>query len=307
MDRVAGRPRRGIHECDSALLPRSLSYHVGISASPEEAKAGIAGGFDRAALTYDTVIPFFQTFAEQLVDCAALQPGQRVLDVACGRGACLRSAARRVGASGYVLGVDLSRTMVDLARQDLADLDRPPGAVDVRVGDGEHLDLTDDSFDVVLCGFGVFFFPDPAAALSEFRRVLRGGGLFASSTFVGGGGGYPWIGDVIREVRPATPTLAPSPVSTGKGLINFLRGAGFVEANTRQVEASFVFPDVDAYLAWNWSTGTRRLLETFSDEESKTYRRASADRLEAHAVSGGYELIQRAEVTVATNPGGSIT
>jgi O-methyltransferase / aklanonic acid methyltransferase len=273
-----------------------------MNGSSEDLKAGIAGVFDRVAVTYDTVIPFFETFARYLVGAAALHLGQRVLDVACGRGACLRVAASHVGPSGYVLGVDLSRTMIDLARQDLADVDVPAGLVEVRVGDGEHLDLDDDFFDVVLCGFGVFFFPDPAAALSECRRVLRIGGRFVSSTFVGGGGGYSWIGDVIREVRPATPMPTPSPVSTGSGLIEFLRRAGFTEATTRRVEARFVFPDVDAYVAWNWSTGTRRLLESFSPEEAKTYRRASAERLEDHAVTGGYELIQAAELTVATSP-----
>ena len=51
-----------------------------------------------------------------------------------------------------------------------------------------------------------------------------------------------------------------------------------------------MFRDVDAYLAWNWPTGIRHLLESFSDEEAKAYRRASADRLdrlEDHAVAGG--------------------
>ena len=100
--------------------------------------------------------------------------------------------------SGYVLGVDLSSAMIEVARQDLARLDLP-ASVEVRVGDAEDLDLPDDSFDLVVCGFGVFFFPDPAAAASEFRRVLRGGGRFAASTFVGSGGGYPWISDVIAR------------------------------------------------------------------------------------------------------------
>jgi len=152
-----------------------------MSESPEDLKAGIVGGFDRAAKDWDTVIPFFETFAQYRVDAAALRQGQRVLDVASGRRACLRVAAERVGPTGYVLGVDLSRTMIDLARQDLADFDGPAGSVEVRVGDSEHLDLADDSFDVVLCGFGVFFFPDPSAALSECRRVLRNDGRFVAS------------------------------------------------------------------------------------------------------------------------------
>jgi O-methyltransferase/aklanonic acid methyltransferase len=273
-----------------------------VSATPEDLNADIAGIFSRAATTYDTVIPFFETFARYLVDEAAPQPGQRVLDVACGRGVCLRAAAHEVGSSGYVLGVDLSSAMVDLARHDLAGLGLPPGSVDVRVGDAEHLDVPDESFDVVVCGFGVFFFPDPSAALSESWRVLRSGGRFVASTFVGGGGGYPWIGDIVREIRPASPMPPRSPVATATGLTEHLLHTGFVEATTRQVEGRFVFPNVDSYLDWNWSTGTRRLLESLNDEETDGYRRASAKRLEEHAVPGGHELVQAVALTSATKP-----
>jgi hypothetical protein len=131
---------------------------------------------------------------------------------------------------------------------------------------------------------------------------LRGGGRFAASTFVGSAGGYPWLGDVIRAIRPATAIPRRSPVATAAGLVELLRDAGFVDTTTREVEARFVFADVDAYLAWNWSTGWRRLLESLSAEEAVAYRRESAKRLEDHVVAGGYELIQTAALTVATKP-----
>jgi O-methyltransferase/aklanonic acid methyltransferase len=279
----------------------TCSYCGDVSTTPEEIKAGTAGGFGRAASTYDTVIPFFETFARYLVEVAAPNPGDRVMDVACGRGACLRVAAEDVGSSGYVLGVDLSRAMIDIAGEDLARL-KLAASVEVRVGDAEHLDLPDDCFDVVVCGFGVSFFPDPGAALSEVRRVLRDGGRFAGSTFVGSGGGYPWIGEVLHAIRPTAVMPPRSPVATAAGLTEFLQRAGFVDATTREVEARFIFPDLDAYLAWNWSTGQRRLLESLNDQEADAYRHESAMRIEDHAVAGGYELIQTAAMTVATKP-----
>jgi ubiquinone/menaquinone biosynthesis C-methylase UbiE len=272
-----------------------------VSATPEEIKTGVAAGFGRAASAYDTVIPFFETFARYLVEVAAPRPGEWVLDVACGRGACLRAAAERVGPAGYVLGVDLSGDMIEMARQDLGLVDLNT-TVEVRVADAEHLDVGDDSFDLVMCGFGVFFFPDPAAAMSEFRRVLRSGGRFAASTFVGSRGGYPWIGDVIRAIRPQATMPPPGPAATATGLHDFLDWTGFVDVTTREVEVRFVFPNLEAYLAWNWSTGLRRLLESLNDEEAEAYRRESAKRLRDHAVSGGYELVQRAAVTVAAKP-----
>ena len=57
--------------------------------------------------------------------------------------------------------------MIEVARQDLARLDLE-ASVEVRVADAEQLDVGADSFDLVLCGFGVFFFPDPARAVAEF-------------------------------------------------------------------------------------------------------------------------------------------
>jgi O-methyltransferase/aklanonic acid methyltransferase len=78
----------------------------------DDPKSAVAATFDRAESTYDTVIPFLETFSQRLVETAGLQPGERVLDVASGRGACLREAARRVGPSQYVVAVDLSGRLV---------------------------------------------------------------------------------------------------------------------------------------------------------------------------------------------------
>jgi O-methyltransferase/aklanonic acid methyltransferase len=270
-----------------------------VSTTPEQAKSHIAEGFGKAAPTYDTVIPFFRTFAEHLVEAAAPPPGGRVLDVACGRGACLRAAATHVGPTGYILGIDLSAPMVAMAQRDLAALGFPRGSVEVRTGDAERLDLADNSFDVALSGFGVFFFPDPVTALSEIRRILRPGGRFAASTFVGGTGGYSWARDIIEAIRPGTPRPS-NPVVTAAGLAEVLAAVGFEQVRTSRVEERFRFPDVEAYIAWNWSTGMRSALDLLNEPELESYRRESAERLKRYAVAGGYEMVQGVELTTAT-------
>jgi len=83
--------------------------------APNDAEA-IAGVFSRAAATYDTVIPFFARFGAGLVERAPILPGDRVLDVGCGRGATLLPAAGRVGPTGTVLGVDLAPDMIVLLK-----------------------------------------------------------------------------------------------------------------------------------------------------------------------------------------------
>ena len=110
--------------------------------------------------------------AEDLVDQAALRPGERVLDVACGTGVVSRLAARRVGPTGTVVGIDLNPGMLAVARSVV-----PAGvAIEWHESNVERLPLPDESFDVVLCSLGFQFVQDRLAALREIRRVLAPGG-----------------------------------------------------------------------------------------------------------------------------------
>ena len=146
-----------------------------------DAKAWVAGVFDRAAPTYDEVAgAYHDHFGVRLIESAGVGPGDVVLDVGCGRGAVLVPAGARVGSSGSVVGVDLSPEMVRLAteRADAAGI-----AARLEVMDAEHLDVPDGSFSVVLCGFGIFFLPDPERAAAGFRRALAGGGRLGVSTW----------------------------------------------------------------------------------------------------------------------------
>jgi len=270
-----------------------------VNPTTDETKRRIADIFGRLAPLYGSVIPFFQTFGRMLVDAAALEKGQRVLDLACGRGACLRPAAAAVGPTGSVLGVDLSEPMVAATAADLL-AERIENA-EVRVADAERLDLADSLFDAVICGFGVFFLPEPLKALTECRRVLRPGGRFVASTFVAGRGGYPWSKDVARDLGK-DPQAIRSPVLLAEGLRRALLEVGFTEVSSVERQGRFVFADVDAVVAWNWSHLGRRILETLSEEELRRYRKLIADRLAPHAVSGGFELVQGVHLTVARRP-----
>lgn len=108
-------------------------------------------------------------WAPRLVAAAALGPGQRVLDVACGTGALTRAAAQAVGDSGAVTGLDLDPGMLAIAER------RMPGMT-WRQGSADRLPFPNGAFDAVVCQFGLMFFPDRPAALREMWRVLRPGG-----------------------------------------------------------------------------------------------------------------------------------
>ena len=128
--------------------------------------AAMADEYDRA---FSHVSNYFVPF---LLRAARLGPDQNVLDVATGTGLAAEAALAVVGASGSVVAADILPDMVAKARQRLG---QTPNA-SVAVEDGQALSFRDETFDVVLCGLGLMFFPDPARGLSEFhcRRRLTG-------------------------------------------------------------------------------------------------------------------------------------
>lgn len=115
--------------------------------------------------------------AAGLVKFAQIQPGQRVLDVACGTGVVAVTAAR-LGAK--VSGLDLTPVLLERAHENA----RIAGVnIDLIEGDAEALPYPDGSFDAVLSQFGHMFAPRPAIAVKEMLRVLRSGGRIAFSTW----------------------------------------------------------------------------------------------------------------------------
>lgn len=142
----------------------------------DEAKSGyVKELFSALAKRYNVMTDLWtlglhRLWKRQAMELLALQPGERVLDVATGTGdlAFLEEAA--VGPHGRVVGVDSCVPMLDVARR------RRRGSVDLQEGDAMDLRFPDASFDVVTIGFGLRNVADRGRALREFRRVLRPGG-----------------------------------------------------------------------------------------------------------------------------------
>jgi SAM-dependent methyltransferase len=100
-----------------------------------------------------------------------VQPAQTVLDIGCGSGATLIALATAVGAAGYVVGVDVSASMLEVAERRAAAL----GLTNLRciLADASTYPFGEDSFDLAFSRFGVMFFDDPVAAFANVRRSLR--------------------------------------------------------------------------------------------------------------------------------------
>ena len=110
-----------------------------------------------------------------------LAPGAAVLDLCCGAGASALPAARAVGPSGRVLGIDIAAPMLELARSRAAE--EGLANIEFRPGDATRTGLPDGGFDAVVCVFGVFFAPDMAAFVREMWRLTGPRGVLAVTTW----------------------------------------------------------------------------------------------------------------------------
>ena len=140
--------------------------------------------------------------AEVVVNRAAVQPGERALDLGCGTG----NAALGLAQSGAtVTAVDPASRLIGVTREraDAAGL-----TIDVRQGEAASIPLDDDSADLIVSVFAVFLAPDPEAAIAEMRRVLAPGGRILLTAWVPGvgiGKAYAALGPVVAAATGAPP------------------------------------------------------------------------------------------------------
>lgn len=140
----------------------------------------------------------FRQWVEPVLSATEVEPGDHVLDVACGTGVVARAAAERVAPGGSVAGLDLNPAMLAVARRVAPELEW-------RQGDAAALPFDERSFDVVTCQAGIFFFPDPTGALSEMGRVTREGGRVVVQSFasLSAQPAYgPWVDMVAKHAGP---------------------------------------------------------------------------------------------------------
>jgi SAM-dependent methyltransferase len=139
---------------------------------PERERWQLAG--NAAEIYQRELVPaVFGPWGSRVIELAALRPGLRVLDVACGTGLVARLAAQAVGVDGRVAALDLNPGMLAVASQ----LPAVEGAaIEWVEGNAQELPFAEASFDVVCCQLGLQFFPDREGAVRQMERVLVRGG-----------------------------------------------------------------------------------------------------------------------------------
>jgi len=205
-------------------------------------------GFEReAAAEYDRafahVTRYFMPF---VLRAARVARGMRVLDIAAGTGLSTEVALSAVGPTGQFTAADVSPFMVEKARERLGEARN----ASVLVDDAQALTFSDETFDAVVCNLGLMFFPEPARALSEFRRVLRPGGWTAASVNTVPARSYNHqINVILARYVPDLCEAVTRTFSLGEAsrLEKIFREGGFSQIETHTVRHTFVLPSFDAY------------------------------------------------------------
>jgi ubiquinone/menaquinone biosynthesis C-methylase UbiE len=150
--------------------------------SKEEGLARAAKVFNTASDYFDhPALSFWNRYGQNTINRLALSQGDRVLDVCCGSGASAIPAAVSFGSTGYVLGIDIAESLLELARK--KSQQQGLENIEFRCADFENLNLPSDSFDAVVCVFGIFFVPDMLTAIRQSSRMVRPGGKLAITSW----------------------------------------------------------------------------------------------------------------------------
>lgn len=261
-------------------------------------------GWDLAAAEYDVLWQAQLAPAQaRLLDCAALQPGERVLDVACGTGRVAFVAAKTVGPSGRVVGVDLSDRMVSAATRRAVELGRANASF-ARM-DAEALDLPDTGFDVVLCALGLMYMPDPEQALREMRRMVRPGGrvvlaVWGAARACGWSAVFPIIdAEVASEVCPLFFRLG-----NGDALEQACAAAGLERVTLQRLATTLDYADVDIACDAAFVGGPVALAWSRFDAEARArVRRRYAEAINAWQDKAGVRIPAEFVLVSAAAPG----
>lgn len=247
------------------------------------------------------VRPLFRPWAEQMLEDAALERGERVLDVACGTGIVARLAKERLGDGAKVVGVDVAPPMIEMARSVAPE-------VDWRVGDAGALPLeAGEQFDLVLCQQGLQFFPDRAAAVREMRRALAPDGRLAVSTWRPDGE-FPVLLELRRIAERHLGPVADRRHAFGEPgpLEALLRDAGLRDVRTKNVSRTIRFEDGAVFVRLNamaligMSAAAAQIGEEERERLLARIGEESADVVRAHTDAGGFRYEIAATIASAT-------
>ena len=246
----------------------------------------VIGTYTRAADTFDG-LPFWHHYGRRTVELAAVGPGERVLDLCCGSGASALPAARAVGSTGSVVGVDLTPALIDVARANAA----YSGLAQTRfeIGDVTALAFPPESFDAVVSVFGIFFLDDMPAMLTKAWTWLAPGGRLATTVWgeVVLAPGEPYFWDAVQGEDPSLDHISPAAkLATPEALAQLYADALLPAPQVTREHWRMPLGSPEAFWPVIMGTSNRGVFEALPPAAQARVKRGVIDRLRDEGVTG---------------------
>jgi arsenite methyltransferase len=254
-------------------------FFMASQANPTDYKHRLAASFDIRA-NYDD--EYSVRRATQLVELAQLKDGHSVLDLATGTGIAAVVAARAVGATGNVIGVDISPGMLDQARKKI----RAEGLQQIELleADVEKLNFAAESFDAILCSSALMWLTDIPATLRNCRTWLKAGGLLAFSCYSESSFMIPLLVRACARFGIFLPNCN-EPLGTHERCRELVQEAGFDKIDIRTEQFGSYLSRNDGWWQWNgdsnWIDPRGNPLAELSSERLREIRAAYESEIDA--------------------------
>jgi ubiquinone/menaquinone biosynthesis C-methylase UbiE len=248
-------------------------------------------GWDRAASSYEqSWQKQLEPAQNRLMEMAAIQSGERVLDLACGTGLVTFRAADVAGSGGEIVGTDISDGMIEYCTRIATE--RGLQNTKFQRMEAEKVGFPDASFDAVLCGLGMMYVVDFAGAIREMFRVTRPGGRAVSAVWGRRDRcGWAEIFEIVQ--RRVSSEVCPMFFQLGTGDLQKLLfdAAGFVDLRSDRIDTRLDYSsDEEACVAAFIGGPVAMAYSRFDDATRESAHEEYLESIARHRRGNGYSL-----------------
>ena len=274
-------------------------------AEVEQHKQRISTIFNTVSTDYDNAaLRFFPFTADRMVEYLQPHRGWKILDVATGTGALCSPLAKAVGLDGSVMGIDLSEGMLAQAEKNMKKM--ALGNVDFFQMDAEQLEFKNDYFHAVTCSFGLFFIPDMAKALAQWKRVTRPDGKVLFSSFTEKAfvqlGEYFFEDLVAAGVDLSDKSMASARLNDADACRELMIDAGYANVQQTTMQMGYHLADENAWWDVVWGAAMRGLLELIPEPERETFKIKHLKRIAELCTDDGIWMDVEVRLTLGQVP-----
>jgi ubiquinone/menaquinone biosynthesis C-methylase UbiE len=243
----------------------------------------------------------FETYALDLAERVKSKKLDNVLELACGTGRLTRHLSKLVPENGHYIATDLNPDMMAVAQSKIADK-----KIEWRVANAQDLPFENNSFDLVVCQFGVMLFAEKEKAFAQVFRVLKPQGAFVFSVWddIKYSPKVALVNKVMQDVTGANPadflTKGPHSFYNKSEIRNLLMEAGFTNIQIEEVQKTVTLENPED-LFKGFTEGSP--LRLYIEEQEPSLQQTIKDRLQKEftaAYESNREMPMQALVCEAT-------